>query len=412
VRRRLLRAFVAVIVVGVAVLGIPLGIIASHLAREQAVRALDREADAIGFAISEPTESGKPVPAAIVDAAARRDRYVLIRDASGRTTRVGTRPVGRAIEADITTATGVRITVVASAADADGRAVKAWLVVAALAAAGIGVAVVVAVREANRLGRPLDDLAEASLRLGAGDFSVQVAPAGIPEVDAVADALTSSGARIAELVGREREFSSNASHQLRTPLTALRVRLEEAAMGDPDEMGPALDDAFTEVDRLNATITALLTLSRSTPGPAHPEASTRDVLDAAALRWGPLFIPSQRAIETTVRDDIADDVVPERPVAEVLSVLLENALRHGAGTVHLAARRAAGHLVVSVSDDGPGIPAGLDQKIFDRHVSGADSSGVGLALARTLAQSVGGRLELKDPAHAQFELYIPLRAAP
>ena len=80
------------IIVGVAVLGVPLGIIASHLAREQAVRSLDREADAIGFAISEPTEAGPPVPAESVAASARDDRYVVIRDSAGRTTRVGARP--------------------------------------------------------------------------------------------------------------------------------------------------------------------------------------------------------------------------------------------------------------------------------------------------------------------------------
>jgi len=409
VRRRLLRAFLAVIVIGVAVLGLPLGFIASHLAREQAVRSLDREADAIGFAITEQSERGKAVPAVAVQKAAGSDRYVVVRDAQGRITRVGTRPEGRTIEAQVDTATGVHVRVIASARAADGRSVKAWLVVAGLALAGIAVAVALAVREAGRLGRPLDDLAAASRRLGAGDFSVAVPPVGIPELDAVGEALASSGARIADLVSREREFSSNASHQLRTPLTALRVRLEEAAMGEPSEMGPALDDAFVAVDRLDATITDLLALARSTSAATRERAPVDEVIADVEGRWEPVFQREGREIETGVAGDVGRELVPSRPVVEILNVLLENALHHGGGSARVAVRRAGGHLVAAVSDQGPGIPPGFEGAIFTRHVSVGDGSGVGLALARTLAQSIGGRLELSDTRHAEFELYIPLQ---
>jgi len=408
VRRRLLRAFLAVIVVGVAVLGLPLGFLASHLVREQAVRSLDREADAIGFAISESSEAGRAVPFAVVARAVRADRYVVVRDGSGRITRVGTRPEGRTIRADVETATGVHVTVIASAREADGRAVRAWMVVVGLAVAGIAAAVGLATYESGRLGRPLDDLAVASRRLGAGDFSVAVHPVGIPELDAVGEALAASGARIADLVRREREFSSNASHQLRTPLTALRVRLEEAAMGDPDEMGPALDDAFAAVDRLDATITELLALARSKATSNADRAPIADIVDDARAWWGPIFERQGRTVETDVPVVVGRELVPARPVVEIVNVLVENALNHGAGSARLAVRRAGGHVVIRVSDDGAGIPSGFEAAIFTRHVSVGEGSGVGLALARTLAQSLGGRLELSDARRAEFELYIPL----
>ncbi|CAN5595401.1 ATP-binding protein [soil metagenome] len=407
-RRRLLRTYLAVIVVGVAVLGIPLGVIASHLAREQAVRSLDREADAIGFAITEQSERGAAIPAASLEAADRPDRLVTVRTTSGRSTAVGRRPTGRTIEARVVTATGLDITVVASAKEADERSVDAWLVVGGLAVLGIAAAVALASLEARRFGRPLDDLVAASRRLGAGDLSVTVAPVGIPELDAVGEALASSGDRIADLVRREREFSSNASHQLRSPLTALRVRLEDAAMGDPEEMGPALTDAFAEVDRLEATIADLLALARSTPTLSPDRSPVSDVLQAVQQRWAPLLAPDGRTVEVEVAPDLRREAIPARPVAEVLNVLVENARHHGAGTVHVEGRRSGTHLVLSVADEGPGIPAGLEQAIFTRHVSGADSSGVGLALARTVAQSIGGRLELVDARQAQFELYVPL----
>ncbi|MCU1369807.1 MAG: histidine kinase [Ilumatobacteraceae bacterium] len=407
-RRRLLRAFLAVIVVGVTVLGVPLGIIATHLAREQAVRSLDREADAIGFAVSEPSEKGGAVPFDAIRAAARTDRYVVVRDTSGRTTRVGTRPSGRTIEARVSTETGVHITVVASATDADNRAVQAWLVVAGLAAIGIGTAVVLGVRESNRLGRPLDDLVAASHRLGGGDFSVHVEPAGIPEVDAVGDALTSSGARIAELIGREREFSSNASHQLRTPLTALRVRLEEAAMGGPDEMGPALADAFAEVERLDETINELLSLARSNTTTETKSSPLRAITDLLRQRWEPLLARAERRVDIDVDVSTDKEPLPVQPVTEILNVLMENALRHGDGVVHVGARRAGNHLVISVSDEGPGIAPGIEHAVFNRHVSGNGGTGVGLALARTMAQAMGARRELIDPRSARFDLFVSL----
>src|SRR5438270_406798 len=81
----------------------------------------------------------------------------------------------------------------------------------------------------GRLVRPLDAMADTSRRLGEGDFSARAGRFGIPEVDVVAEALDASAERIAGMVAREREFSGNVSHQLRTPLTALRLRLEEVA---------------------------------------------------------------------------------------------------------------------------------------------------------------------------------------
>jgi signal transduction histidine kinase len=97
----------------------------------------------------------------------------------------------------------------------------------------------------------------------------------------------------------------------------------------------------------------------------------------------------------------------EAVVGQVLDVLADNARRHGEGTVTVEVRVAAQHAVVRVSDEGPGVPEGMERAVFDRHVSGTGGTGVGLAVARTLAESAGGRLELVSARPAVFELYLP-----
>ena len=275
----------------------------------------------------------------------------------------------------------------------DGEARRAWALMALAAAGGLVVAYFVARREAARLAAPISDLASRAERLGSGDFDPTSAATGTPELDVLAEALVVSGRRLAELVAREREFSANASHQLRTPLAGLQVSLER---GD-------LDAASSEARRLAATVDHMLALARG----ALP---TPDIIDIgpivaeAARRWIPRFDGARRELVVAVNVDLPGASARHGSIEQAIDVLLDNALHHGAGATRLTARSVRGGLVVQVDDDGPGIDPKLADAVFARHEG--TGTGIGLTLARTLVEADGGRLLLTDADRAEFRIVL------
>jgi signal transduction histidine kinase len=272
----------------------------------------------------------------------------------------------------------------AAAADARG----AWLVLGAVAAAIIGLAALAAALLARRLARPLERLAVSARRLGEGDFSARAAPTNIPEVDAAGTALATTAQRIEELIARERAFTADASHQLRTPLQALRIELE--ALELRGDTAPELPAALAEVDRLQATIETLLSVARDTPR-ERPATDLGPLLVQVRDRWsGPL---AQQARPLRIVERASEPVVRASAdvLGEILDVLVSNAVEHGAGPVTITLRDTGDWLAVDVADEGAGI-APETGDVFARGVGGGH--GIGLALARSLADAEGGRLAL------------------
>jgi signal transduction histidine kinase len=272
-----------------------------------------------------------------------------------------------------------------------------------LALLAVGATWLLARRMAARLARPLEELAGTAARLGDGDFTARTRPAGITEIDSVGAALNTTAGRIGETLERERAFSSDASHQLRTPLTGLRLQLE-AALENPDrEPRAAIASGIAAADRLERTIDDLLALARDT-GSTSDTADLDQLLAEVRQDWHWPLAAKGRALRIVVRD-------APRPSAEgaavrhILKVLLDNAFIHGRGTVTVTARDAGGVLAIDVADEGPGID--VDTDLFARRQYAGDDHGIGLALARSLAEAESGRLRLSTPAPPTFTLLLP-----
>jgi signal transduction histidine kinase len=257
---------------------------------------------------------------------------------------------------------------------------------------------------AARLAHPLEQLSLTARRLGDGDFTVRAHPAGVPEIDSVGSALDTTAQRIGAMLDRERSFSANASHQLRTPLTGLRLQLDAALDSPSTDARAAIHSGIAAADRLERTINDLLTLARDT-GSTTETADLDKLLAEVHQGWHGLLTAQQRQLQIST-----DDAPPPRAspaaIRQILAVLLDNAVTHGQGTVTVTARDAGDALAIDVSDEGPGIDSQTD--IFARRRTTATGRGIGLALARSLAEAEGGRLWLAKPAPPTFILLLPV----
>jgi signal transduction histidine kinase len=277
-----------------------------------------------------------------------------------------------------------------------GRTERAWLGMIALGLVALAAAAIVALSQARRLARPVYDLIGAAEQLGDGEFTVTAVHSGVAEIDQALEAMGRTSRRLGNLLARERAFTANASHQLRTPLTALRLSLDNALITPGVDIGHAMQDAVGDVDRLEATLDQLFRLARdgSAPGngPTGRLVPLGEVLQALGRRWRPVLAQNGR------RFQVSDDGLGRRPVSatmgQILDILVDNAATHGRGTVDVSARAVAGGLSVAVEDEGEGIAALPDPSL---PAPAGNGHGLGLGLAQTLAEAAGGRLVLRRP---------------
>jgi signal transduction histidine kinase len=403
VRRRLVLAIAGVAAASVVVLAIPLALVLQGSHRDEELLRLARDTAAATRSVDlSPAPADDPVELPRVDA------ILSVYGADGRKVAGGgpaaapelVRTVlrtGRSAQhagdgrlvAVAPLYVGERVAGAVRAQRSDARAARethrAWLLLGLVALVIVSAATAAAVVLGRRLAAPLERLAVGARRLGDGDFAVRAPRSGIPEVDGVGAALDSTAERLDALVTRERAFTADASHQLRTPLQALRIELEAMELRGAD--APELPAAIGQVDRLQRTIDTLLDVARDTVD-FGADAELAPVLDALAERWtGPLARDGRPLrIVGAVRHVRAAPAV----VSEILDVLLDNAHRHGAGAVTVTARPLDGWAALEVADEGPGLGASPEER-FERQ-AGEDGHGIGLALARSLAHAEGGSL--------------------
>src|SRR6516165_2194923 len=299
---------------------------------------------------------------------------------------------------------GVPALVIAAGRGAAWVAIIAVLMVAAAALAAWLAAVL-----AGRMARPVEELAEAAGRLGAGDPRPLGRRYGVADLDQVADGLNSSARRLSSLLAADRELAVDASHQLRTPLTALSMRLEEmiAAADDPEVVREEGSAALAQAERLADVVTQLLSPARRAIAASAELTGIDEIVQQQVVEWEPAFRRARRKLVVIGVRGLQAHVTPGG-LAQVLATLLDNALMHGGGTVTLQTSQNARSVVIEVRDEGKGVPPDLVSRIFERSVSGRpEGTGLGLALARTMAAADGGRVVLIKPKPATFAVFLP-----
>ena len=408
-RRRLVLAIAGVAGVAVLLFALPLALVLQRSYRDEELLRLQRDTDGatrgIDLGNGSPDRIELPRFSGEIGVYDRRGVRIAgsgppVADQATRSTLrtrlpVGTNPDGRLVVA-VPLLTGEVVTGAVRAqrgqAAVARRAHRAWLALAGLGAGVVALAVLAALALGRRLSKPLDTLAAAARRVGEGDFAARAAPTGITEIDDVGAALNGSSQRVRELIGRERTFSADASHQLRTPLAALRLELESAGLESP-EREPGLTAAMTQVDRLQGTIETLLSVARGAP-PGERSTDLKAAVTALETAWHGLLAADGRPLRVATDLEPAVGAISAAVLDEILTILMENARAHGAGAVTVAVRAVGDAFALEVSDQGPGF--GLDAEAAFRRGTGA-GHGIGLALARSLAHAEGARLQITRP---------------
>jgi signal transduction histidine kinase len=410
-RERLLAAFVGLSLLTTLLYGVPRAFIVAEQTRAAAQRDLDRQADAVVGSIDTAERLGGDLDVASLSPGSDPQDGLRYLAGDGEEVLVGDpEPGPDDLAVRRRSAAGGTLELWRERAAVDRRVAAAIAPIALIGLGALAVAVALAWVLARRFARPLQQLATAAQQLGQGRFDLEVPEQGIREAAAIATALQTSAARVGDQLRKEQEFASSASHQLRTPLTGLRLRLE-GLLGGPDLSSEARDDllaSIVEVDRLSVTVAGLLDLARGDAlGRSHP-VDLDELLARAADRWARTAVGSQRGVEVA-RGTRLLVTAPEGVLEQVLDVLVENALAHGEGPVRLAATDAGGPIRIRVEDEGRGIGPDLADRIFERHVSreGSEGRGIGLALARQLLEALGGRLVLAPGAPTTFDVLLP-----
>ena len=412
-RRRLLFSTLAVAVTAVVLFGLPLAFVLIRLQTNAAHQLVQRDATTVARTLENRLRSGLPPdPIDAADAAhSLPDRFVSIsRDEGPPVTFGGPPGTGDVITARAVTK-DFRVTVVADDSVATEGVTEALVVTGSLAVLAVVVAVALAMFQARRLARPMQELAGAADRLGSGDARPLGRRYGVAELDRVAEGLDESAQRISDMLAAEREFAADASHQLRTPLTALSMRLEEmvAAADQPAVVREEGAAALVQTERLAEVVSQLLGRTRSPAGGSRKRVSIDDVVAQQVVEWDPAFRRKNRKLEVAGDKNLRAYGKPGT-LSQVVATLLDNALVHGAGTVTIRTSRTPNSVVIEVRDEGKGVPPELVPRIFERSVSGKPGgTGLGLALARSIAAADGGNVVLVRPKPAVFAVFLPRR---
>jgi len=448
--RRVLLGYLIITVVVLVLLEVPLAIFYAQRERERTIADLERDVSVIATLYEDALELGGPLdPRPAEEYRSRTGVRVVVVDNDG----ISQVDTDQSADRDFSTrpeidqaltgsrATGIRpsetlgtdlVYVAAPIAsggtvhgalratvdigDVTARIQRFWLALVAIAAVVLATVAVAGWGIARSVTRPIRQLNESAVRFASGDLTTSDEPSsGPPEVRALADTMSTMARRLDELLRTQRMFVADASHQLRTPLTALRLRLENLQSTLPTASAAELDAAVDETDRLASLVGDLLQLARAEEQPAPDTADlarlTADRVDtwtAAAEAQGVTLVAAGSPATASVT------AVPGA-IEQILDNLLDNAVNATpGGTVTVSVVAAPGTTAVTVADDGPGLSDADKQEAtgrFWRGTSATPGTGLGLAIVEALASASGASVELSDGPNGGLAVTVTFRTA-
>ena len=279
--------------------------------------------------------------------------------------------------------------------------------VLAAAFATILLAVLVAFVFARSVSKPIEKLRRATDRFAGGDLSANAEAGGPKEIRKLAQSFNDMALRISGLVKRQKSFAGDASHQLRTPLTALRLRLEQATTSidsAPDLAKEHIEEAMNEADRLSHLVEQLLQLAR-TEGAVLEKTmcDVSDFLKERADEWDALAAERGLIIQRNIAEGLHANV-SQIALREIVDNYIDNAFESSSsnGVIEFVAQETPTHIELTIRDSGKGLTKEQRDSAFERFWRGADSanrrsgSGLGLAIVAQLAQASGLLVELRE----------------
>lgn len=301
-------------------------------------------------------------------------------------------------------------------AEVQRNVTRATLGIVVVASAGLVAGLALAFVLAGSLARPLSRLAAAAQRLGRGDLAIRAGKVeGGDEVEQLAGSFDEMADRLERTMRAQREFVANASHQLRTPLTGMKLRLGSAIVEAKD---PAVESQLrameSEVDRLAGIVERLLVMAREIEEGQESHVDVADAAARAAERWRERASLAGATVSAEGKRERIVALANPGDLDQILDVVVDNAISYAPGPIDVRTERAGSWAVVSLQDHGAGIPGDEVDRVTERFYrgSGAPSggSGLGLAIAKELVEKWGGTIAFASVDGAGTRVDVRLRA--
>jgi signal transduction histidine kinase len=423
--RQLIVSYVLLVAVALTAFTVPVAFTLTAQLRGDTEQSVEREAKTMALLLSGDAASRAALDRMVVAYAQETPGTAEVLPASRAKTAThwgdGELEVTAPARRDGRTVGAVRITYPTS--DLTRRLVQIWGFRAILAVGVLAVAAGLGAIVARRLTRPLRQLNDMASKFSDGDLTARSPVTGPHETQTLARTLNQAGERLDTLIASQRIFVADASHQLRTPLTALRLSLDNIADGVDDEfVREDVEQATAEVVRMSRLVNGLLVLARAEAKVTAAEPlPLREIVAERLSVWRPA------ADERGVHIALGGSVVDGRPLVlaspghleQVLDNVLSNALEVSpdGATITVRSELRGDEVELTVSDEGPGMSDPDKSRAFDRFwrgqgLTGRSGSGLGLSVVRQLVTDDGGTVTLRDAPDSGLSVVITLRASP